>query len=134
MLGHVEGDAGGEAVDGALELVVGEGLHVAAAVADHVVMVVAVGARGLVARRALADLDARDEAEADELLEHAVDRGARDAAAVGAQRVLDLVGAQRARLAVEQADDRGPRAAAAEAGLGEAAVGVLGPRLHRRRW
>jgi hypothetical protein len=44
VLGHGEGDAVGEAVDGALEVVVGEGLHVAAAVADHVVMVVAVGA------------------------------------------------------------------------------------------
>ena len=134
MLGDVEGDAPGEPVDGALELVVGEGLHVAAAVADHVVMVVAVGARGLVARGALADLDAGDEAEPDELVEHAVDRGARDGAILGAQRVLDVVGAQRARLAIEQGDDRGPRAAAAEAGLGEAAVGVLGPRLHHPRW
>ena len=134
VLGHGEGDAVGEAVDGALEVVVGEGLHVAAAIADHVVMVVAVGAGGLVAGRALADLDARDEGEADELVEHAVDRGAGDAATVGAQRVLDVVGAQCAGLTVEQRDDRGARAAAAEAGLGEAAVGVLGPRLHRSRW
>ena len=43
VLGHGEGDAVGEAVDGALEVVVGERLHVAAAIADHVVMVVAVG-------------------------------------------------------------------------------------------
>ena len=74
MLGHGEGDAVGEAVDGALEIVVGEGLHVATAIADHVVMVVAVGAGGLVAGRALPDLDARDQGEADELVEHAIDR------------------------------------------------------------
>src|SRR5690349_3833657 len=134
VLGHGEGDAAREAVDGALEVIVGEGLHVAAAIADHVVMVVAVGARGLVARRALADLDARDERKPHELVEHAIDRGAGHAAAVGAQGVLDLVGAQGAGLAVEQRDDRGARAAASEAGLGEAAIGVLGPRRHRSRW
>ena len=130
MLGDVEGHAGREAVDGALELVVGERLNLAAAVADHVVMVMAVGAGGLVARGVLADLDAGDQTEADELLEHAVHRGPGDAAPVAAQRVLDVVGAQCARLMVEQADDRRTRAAATETGLGEAAFGVLGPRLH----
>ena len=134
MLGDVEGHAPGEAVHRALELGVGERLHLAAGVADHVVVMVLAAARGLVAGAVLTDLDAAEHADAGELVEHAVDRRAGHRAAAGAQLVLDLVGAQRALLTVEQLDDRRAGAAPAEARLGEPALRVLTPVVHRCRW
>ena len=121
-------------MDRALELVVGERVDVAAGVADHVVVMIAAGPRGLVPRDVLTDLDAGEQAEADQLVEDAVDPGAGHRAAVGAQRGLDVVDGQRAGLTVEQLDDRRARAAPAEAGVGEAALRVLTPVVHRGRW
>ena len=57
MIGDVEGHALGEVVDRALQRVVLEGLEAAAAVAHEVVVVA--GALRLVARHAVADVDAR---------------------------------------------------------------------------
>jgi hypothetical protein len=47
--------------------------------------------------------------------------------ALGAQALVDLVRGQRAGLAAEQLDHRAPGPAAAEAGVGEAGLGVVGP-------
>src|SRR4051812_11733123 len=55
----------------ALELMVLEGRDRPAVVADHVVVVLAARVRGLVAGDPVADVDARDEPEAGELLERA---------------------------------------------------------------
>src|SRR5262245_9886176 len=131
VLGDVECDPRRDAVDGALERLVGERLHLATAVAHHVVVVMAVGPRGLVTGGSLADLDAADETQPDELVEDPVDRGAGDGAAALAQRVLDVVGAERAGLAIEEVDDRGAGAAAAEPSVGETLIGVFGPGGHR---
>lgn len=129
MLCDLERDAGRHAVDRPLELLVLEGEDVAAGVADEVVMVVLVGARQvrLVARDALADLDARQELEALELVEDAVDARAADPAFAARKRLLDLLGRERARLLGEQVDDRLPGSAAAKAGLGETVGGRLRP-------
>ena len=79
----------------------------AAGVADHVVVMVAAGARGLVAGDVLADLELLTQADAGELVEHAVDDAPRGRAAAGAQLVLDLVGAT-ARTAGRRAARRSP--------------------------
>ena len=122
VLGHVEGDAVGDAVDCALQLVVLERDDLLACVADEVVvMVAAAGVDGLVAGDAVADLDPRDELELLELVDDAVDAGPRDRPpAAGSQRLLDLERRQRAGLAGEQVDHCPPGTAAAVAGVGQA--------------
>jgi hypothetical protein len=94
-----------------LELVVGEGLDLAAVVADEVVVMFAAGVKGLEARRAGADVDALDEPVLAQLLEDAVDAGNSDAAALLAQLVEDFLGGQAAVLSPEQLDDRSARSA-----------------------
>src|SRR6185503_17518932 len=73
VLGDLERDALGDAVERGLELVVGERDDLAAARADHVVVMVGARAVGLVAGDALADFELRHEAESLELVEDAVD-------------------------------------------------------------
>ena len=89
-----------------LELVVGEGLNLAAVVADEVVVMLAAGVHRLEARGAGADVDALDESVLAQLLENAVDAGNPDAAALRAQLVEDFLGGQAAVLSPEQLDDR----------------------------
>ena len=104
-----------------LELVVGEGLDLAAVVADEVVVMLAAGVHRLEARGAGADVDALDESVLAQTLEDAVDAGNPDAAALRAQLVEDLLGGQAAILSPEQLDDRSPRTAVS-----------VPPRLKRR--
>ena len=87
--------------EGALELVVGECLDLAAVVADEVVVMLAPGVDRLEARGAGADVDALDEAVLAQLLEDAVDAGDPDATAFRAQLVEDLLSGQAAVLAPE---------------------------------
>ena len=89
-----------------LKLVVGEGLNLAAIVADEVVVMLAAGVHRLEARGAGADVDALDESVLAQLLEDAVDAGNPDAAALRAQLVEDFLGGQAAVLSPEQLDDR----------------------------
>jgi len=96
---------------GSLELVVGEGLDLAAVVADEVVVMLAAGVKGLEARRAGADVDALDEPVLAQLLEDAVDAGNSDAAALRSQLVEDFLGGQATVLSPEQLDDRSARSA-----------------------
>ena len=91
---------------GSLELVVGEGLDLAAVVADEVVVMLAAGVHRLETRGAGADVDALHESVLAQLLEDAVDAGNPDAAALRAQLVEDFLGGQAAVLSPEQLDDR----------------------------
>ena len=94
-----------------LELVVGEGLDLAAVVADEVVVMLSAGVHRLEARGASADVDALDESILAQLLEDAVDAGNSDAPALRAELVEDFLGGQAAILSPEQLDDRSPRTA-----------------------
>ena len=128
VFGDLEGDASGDAVDGPLELGVLERDHVAAVVADEVMMVmVRVGMQRLVADDALAEIESRNDLDPLELIEDPVDARARRAALASAKGLLDLERRQRTALMREQIDDRSPRATAPVAGLGQAPFGVLGP-------
>ena len=93
MLLHRVAQAPGRPRERALEAVVRERLHPAAAVADEVVMVVvAVAAGRLEARDAVAHVDPLDEAQGGERLERPVDARDADGAAGGADAVVDLLG------------------------------------------
>ena len=130
VVGDVERDPFGEAVDRTLQRVVLERLEAAAAVA-HEVVVMAVGAAVRSGRRRRRPRRA-EQAERDQLVDDAVDRGAPDAPAVtGAQLVLDVERGQRARLLVQQLDHRLAGAAAAVAGAGEPLQRLLAPLGHR---
>jgi hypothetical protein len=73
--------------------------------------VFAAGVDRLEAGRAGADVDSLDEAVLAQLLEHTVDAGDPDWAALRAQLVEDLLGRQAAILSAEQLDDGAPGAA-----------------------
>ena len=81
-------------------------------------MVLAAGVGGLEAGGAV-DVDAVHEAERGQHLDRAVDAREADAAVLVAQAVVDLLGAQAARLAREQVEHLVARAAGAMAGAGE---------------
>ena len=87
-----------QTVDRPLEPRIVERDEPAALLAEEMVVVLAAGLRALEPRLPVADVDPLDEPVLDEQVEHAVDAGAAGRAAVGAQRVLDLDRAQRARL------------------------------------
>ena len=125
---HV-GQAAGELLDRRLQRRVLERRDLAAVVADDVVVVVAAGQRRLVARAALADLEAVDQLLVLEHLERPVDAGDPDLAAAVAQPVVDLLGREATVLLGEQLDHRGAGAAGAVAGLGERLGRLLLPFL-----
>src|SRR5215207_5607538 len=110
-------------LDELLELGVLEGVEPAAAVADRVVVVLAAGVGGLVARRAV-DIDAPDESEPGEHVDRAVDAREPDGALLVAEAVVDRLGAEAALLAGEQVEDLLASAAAAVARAGELALRV----------
>ena len=113
--------------------VVLERLDLAAGVADDVVVVLAARVRGLVARGALADVEALDQPEAVEQLERPVDAGQADAAAALAQQVGDLARGDRAAERRDGLDHLLASRAGAVAGIGEHLVGVVGPLPGRGR-
>ena len=126
----------GGARDRALERGIGERLDLAAVLADHVVVMVAARRGGLEAGDPVADVDALDETEVREHLEHAVDRGDPHRAVARTQVVVDLLRARTAVLLRHQVEDGGAGAAGTEAGLAQRDVGVLAPGLdggHRER-
>ena len=127
VVGDVEADLVGEAVDRALEGRVLEGDHAAAVAADRVVVMVAAGLDPLVAGGAAADLEALDEAELLELLEGAVDAGPAAGGSSAAQLVVELERGDRAIVAGERLDHRRAGAAAAQAGGLQRRQRVLGP-------
>jgi hypothetical protein len=119
--------------EGAFQLIVGERLHLAAVVADEVVVVLAARVDRLEACGAGADVDALDEAVLAQLLENAVNAGDPDAAAFRAQLVEDLLRGQAAVLAPEQLDHRAAGAAVSVALCLQRRNRRLGPRARRGR-
>jgi hypothetical protein len=85
VLGDAQRKALAETVDGTLERLVGERLEAPALVAYEVVMMPEPVTGWLVAHDALTDFDALHERDLLELLHHAVDARARDAAVAGAE-------------------------------------------------
>src|SRR3954470_19253525 len=81
-----------EPLDRGLEVAVLEGGHLAAALADDVVVVIAAGVDRLVAGDALGGVNAAGEPEAVEQVEGAVDRRHADVLATLVQAVRDLLG------------------------------------------
>lgn len=95
-------------------------------------MVVAVGQRRLEAGDPVADIDALHEAELDEHVEDAVDRGDPDRATVSAQGLVDLLRTRAAILALHQVEDGRARTAGAKAGHAKGVLRVLAPALNDR--
>jgi len=126
VLGDGVVQAAREPVDRVLERLVLERGHLAAAVADDVVVVMAAGQRRLEAGGG-AHVDAPHEAEPRQQVERPVD--ARDAGLppVRAQAVEHLLGREAAVLSCQQVDHRGPRTAAAVAAAAQLGDRVLGP-------
>ena len=108
--------------------------ELATAVADKMVVVLrAVGVHRLVARQLVADLDATDDTELLELLEHAIDRRASDAPVGVLELALDVERRQRAALARKQLDDSASCTAATVAGVGQATHCMICPVVRSRR-
>src|SRR2546423_5591944 len=112
-----------------LEARVRERLDLAAVLADEV-MVVAPALLWLVVGRAGAEVDPLHETALAEQVEHAVDARDSHLAALYAQGVEDLLGAQAALLPAEQLDDRAAGSAAAKAPFRERGEGLLRPGTH----
>lgn len=91
-----EGEPVADPVDRRLELVVGEGKHPPAAVADRVMMVIARVVGGLEAGDAAPLVHAVDESELVHELERAVDGGAAYRPPAIGERALELLGAAQA--------------------------------------
>ena len=108
------------------------GHDVAGVLHDDVVVVVARRVDRLVARDALAGVEAAHEAELVQRLQRAVDRRRRARAAGLAQAVGDLLRGEQAALAAEQLDDRAAARARAQAGAAQDLVGMLEPARARR--
>lgn len=118
--------------DGLLEAIVLKRRNPTAAIADHVVMVVASRQRRFVASTPGANLNPLHDANLVQELERAVDAGKRGRALVPlAKAVPDLLSGQTASLAREQLDHRITSAPAPSALLTQRRLGVLNPGLGR---
>jgi hypothetical protein len=108
----------------------------AAPLTDEVVVMMAIGKHPLEPRLPVTDRNPFDEAMLDEQVKHAINaRAARGAggAALRPQRILDLDGAERARLRREQLNHPVARPAALQTGLREDRVNMLVPTIRRHR-
>ena len=113
-----------DATQRTLELGVGERLHLAAVLADEVVMV-AVALPRLVVGRAGAEVDPPHEPALGEQVEHAVDARDSDLPSLSAQGVEDLLRAETALLPAKQLDHSAARSAASKPSLRERGEGLL---------
>lgn len=131
MSGKLEPGALRDCEDPPLDAGIGEGDDLAAAPADQMVVMGAVGLEPLVPRRLGTEVDTLDEPQLLELLQSPVD--ARPANPLEA--AIDLQRGQGAGLAGQQVDDPSPRAAAAVAGSLQGLQRVsrpIAPRSHGR--
>ena len=119
-------------LDCTLERGVGERLHLAAVVADDMVVMVPARRGWLEAGDPVADVDTLHETEVREHLEHAVDGGDPDRPVTLTQVVVDLLRARTAVLLRHQVEDGGAGAAGTEASLSQRRVRVLAPGLNGR--
>ena len=124
---HPDAQALRDAVYLAFESGIVEGDELAASLADQVVMVLSAGVDRLEAGLSRPDDHALDQPVLDEQLEHPIDARAAHRGSLGAQLVLDLHGAERARLAGQQLDDPLARAPALVPCAGQHSMHVLTP-------
>jgi len=116
-----------------LESGVLERLHLAAVVADEVVVMVAARVDALEAGDPIAEVDALHEAELVETVERAVHTRNPDFRSLRTRAVVDLLGGETAVLAAEQLDDDAAGAAAAPAFGAHPIEHMIGPRFGHRR-
>lgn len=119
----------GDTIEGVLQRGVGERLHLAAVVADEVVVVLTPGLRWLVAGDPVAELDPLHELECGERVENPVHTGDPGTSAFGVDAVVDLLRRLAALLASEMTDDAPPRSAAPKPGAAQAGECMLDPGL-----
>lgn len=122
-----ERHAARDAAQGALELFVAKRSDVPAGVAHEMIVMAGAVPDGLIARHALADVQAADQPQPLELVKHPVHAGARHATLTPPERVLDLRRRQCARLRGEQLDDGTARATATIPGSSQAFGGHASP-------
>jgi hypothetical protein len=127
VAGHAHPEARREPLNRQLERRVIERNEPSAALAYQVVMVLSARMLALEPRLSISHLDPLDQAVLDQQIEHTVDAGAAGRAPGRAKLVLDLHGAQCARLRREQRYHSLTGAAALEAGAGKHGAYVLGP-------
>ena len=120
-------DASREPLELPFQSLVLERGHPPAPIANGVVVVLAAGDDGLVARRALAELDPLDEAHLVKQVDGAIDARDPYVRAVLAKAVRDLLCREAAALAREQLDHRRPGAARPVPGLAQRATGGVRP-------
>jgi len=111
---HADLEAARSPFERVLEAGIGERLHLAAVVADQVMVVLAARVDRLEAGDAVAELDTLHEAELDELLESAVDTRDPDLATLATDAVEDLLRRAAARLCSQVLDHCAPGASVAE--------------------
>ncbi len=121
------------ALERGLESEVFERLHLSAAVAHEVVMVLASGMRGLEAGDPVTEVDALHETGAIETLERSIDASDPEADSARADSVVDLLGRDTARLMTDELDDGTPRCAASPGRLAKPVERVCRPVLAHER-
>ncbi len=119
--------ADGDALDRRFERVILERLHLAAVVADQVVVVLASGFRALEPRDAVAEVHPLCEPELVEPLQRAVDAGDPEPAPGGPDSVVDLLRRETAVLVAEELDDEPARATAAAPRLAKSRESAFAP-------
>ena len=119
-----------DAIESLLEPAVCKRLHLAAVVAQQMVVVLAAREQRLVAR-AVGELETLNELEARELVESPVHARQADLAVLGTQGLEDLVRAQAAVLSREQRDHELPRPPRTPARVGEGQGRIGLPRKHQ---
>jgi hypothetical protein len=115
-----------DVIDEPLELRVLERVHLPAAVADRVVVVLAARVGGLVASGSV-EVDPVDELQARERVQRTVDARKPHGLAAVAEAVVDVLGAQAAVLPREQCQHLFARAAGPVPGAGQLAMRVIPP-------
>lgn len=134
MLGDLKRHPRADAEELTLERLICEGHQLAAAVANEMVVMTRTMTQRLETNYPLPDLDPHHELGSFELLEDAVDAGARHAPILVLERRLQLNRRQRAVLAREQPDQAVARAATTVARRGQSSAGALGPVVVRARF
>jgi hypothetical protein len=114
---QLDAEAARDGVDRVLERLVGERLHLTRALVDEM-MVVAVGVRDLEPRDAVTAVEAVQQAELEQLIDHPIHRGRR-ASAAGTKVVGDLLCAHQALSVPSEHLDHGcARGAGTQSGAG----------------
>lgn len=133
VCGDLIATAARDSLEGLLESGVLERLHLAAVVADEVVVMITSWVDALEAGDPVAQVDALHQAELVETVERAVHARNPDLRPLRARAVVDLLSGETAVLAAEQLDDDAAGAAAAPAFGAHPIEHMIGPRFGHRR-